>query len=264
MKPLFRFAAVLLIIHFAAALAAAMDDAGDPELDAVYAHTGLAIEFRHHKMHALGYSRLHEYRHERPRLADVWPYRGGIAVTFNDFKEHEYRGGLEIWWRPEGPDVGFIYAEGAQRTIHVNAVRFGCPDSDRPLGMYSKGTDLKANYPEALFENIDNLEFRPLTVRIKENLPLMSAITDSDRDMFGIAIGLPTIETYVTEDSRDQLDIIMTTGDPPETRLDREEIRERDDIASFGTIHARQGAMTVLGGRVEIMPLEEYKAAGGI
>jgi len=209
--------------------------------------------------------------------------QAGVAIEFNDVVYRDFREDLEIWYQPGDTAVGFAAAGEPYQVLHINAVRAGDPDSDRPHGFYSEGTDLMGHYTDRFdYANaIDPVtgeayfEPRPLTVSYEEDLPVMGRILDSQwaaerpgearrSPVAGIAIGLPTLEVYTEPGSYDAFDVLITTAENPLDRVGRADTPEAPrDTWSYGTLYHSEGggAMTILSGRIEIMPLETYRQA---
>ncbi len=218
----------------------------------------------------------------KPEMAAVFA-RAGVAIEFNDVVFRDYREDLEIWYQPSDTAVGFVATGEPYQVLHINSIRSGDPDSDRPHGFYSEETDLKGSYTyrfdyanavdpvtgEAYFEP------RPLTVSYEQDLPVMGQILDSQwaaerpgearrPPVAGIAFGLPTLEVYTEPGSYDAFDILITTALNPLDRIGRAGTPEAPrDTWSYGTLYYSEGggAMSILSGRIEIMPLETYRKA---
>ena len=160
--------------------------------------------------------------------------QAGVAIEFNDVVFRDFREDLEIWYQPGSPAVGFAAAGEPYQVLHINAVRAGDPDSDRPHGFYSEGTDLIGHYTDRFdYANaIDPVtgeayfEPRPLTVSYEEDLPVTGRILDSQwaaerpgearrSPVAGIAIGLPTLAVYTEPGSYDAFDVLITTAAVP-------------------------------------------------
>lgn len=193
--------------------------------------------------------------------------RSGVAITIDDAKIYQHHGGEELWYQTEDAAVGIDYHGESRRMIHVNAIvadENGGIDQDgggdRGLqGTYAGDFDFANSVDRDTGEEI--FTFRPLTIKADDSLATLSEITGGG-EVAGVAVGLPTVEIFTGNDSRDIFNVIKDVFDIRVSTHD-DPVEGGDNEWSYGTIHytCGNGTLAILDGNLEIAPIEAYERA---
>lgn len=180
--------------------------------------------------------------------------QSGVAITIDDLKIYTHNGKEQMWYETGDAAIGTVYEDESYQMMHVNAIVGDGEGNFTETGGGDR--DLQGTYDDEWDYNNDGSSFQPsaLTITVKDELDTFedAGVTGVE----GVEIGLPTVEVFTEEGSKDVFDINVTTDSNP---LDSD--TSKDDTFSYGTIHSSAGDSTtaILDGQLEIAPLDAYE-----
>jgi len=226
MKKIIAIAIGMLLIPFTAY---GMQTAGDESMDQVTGQSGVAIAIDDVMVHF--------------SASETW-YQNNVIDTDNN---NEVTSSAAIGMVEEGEELMFVNAvigDGASGVENTGDYGlFGAYDDLADL--YNDATDdTYAHSPSAL------------TIHVSDDLAVMDQLGGDE--VAGVQIGLPTVEIHTEGSMAMQLLANATEPAGGEAQSPVGSERGDGDTWSYGTLYSGSETMAVLGGNLEIAPLEAY------
>ncbi|MCF8036401.1 MAG: hypothetical protein K9K62_05990 [Desulfobacteraceae bacterium] len=207
--------------------------------------------------------------------------QSGVSIVLDDIQIYQHMGTQETWYEDtssDGASVGFVYSTPAYSMIYVNAIEGAADGTSAPSSI--AGTGIQGQYApddssnsyydfSAATDTTDGITASALTINVSDSLSASTAINGGNgNEVAGVSIGLPTVEVYFAEGSRDIQDIAIFTeatdssGNTITNPLDRgDAATDGAGYYSFGKLYQSAGGETlaVLDGTVEISPNDAWQ-----
>ena len=226
MKKIIAIAIGMLLIPFTAY---GMQTAGDESMDQVTGQSGVAIAVDDVMVHF--------------SASETW-YQNNVIDTDNN---NEVTSSAAIGMVEEGEELMFVNAvigDGA-----------GGVENTGDYGLFGAYDDLDDLYNDA---TDDTYAHSPsaLTIHVSDDLAVMDQLGGDE--VAGVQIGLPTVEIHTEGSMAMQLLANATTDESP---VGHRRADEDGETWSYGTLYSGSETMAVLGGKLNVAPLEAYVEA---